>query len=124
MKLLILLLLPAFCLAQQRPPKDAAYPYLVGKPAMIYYPDPPPKLDTVKCYVVVAEWNKDSTAHLIINKAWMVRRYNLMGHEVNFNRDTVIPIFNNPYAVKYLHANRRDSLSVIKDFTPIIQDWK
>jgi hypothetical protein len=116
MKLLtIILLLPAFCVAQQSDTLQMK----------LYYPDRGPKYDTVKCYVVTAEWNKDSTAHLIINKAWMVRRYELQGHEVNLSKNTLSPYFSlTPRPLKFLHANKRDSITVIKDFLPIIQDWK
>lgn len=112
MKLLILLLLPAFSIAQQPPS-------LLIKQAGTVEPS---KYDTVKCYVVVAEWNKDSTAHLVINKAWAIRRYPFMGYEVS---SQLRPVFHKqPYPYKYLHSNKMDTLSVIKDFTPIIQDWK
>lgn len=113
MKRLILLLLPAFSIAQQPPS------LLIKQSGSA---DPGPKYDTVKCYVVVAEWNKDSTAHLIINKAWAIRRYPFMGYEISEN---IRPVFSRQgYPYKYLHSNKRDTLTVITDFTPIIQEWK
>ena len=97
--------------------------------------DPPSKYDTVKCWTVGIEWNKDSTAHLIMVKSWMVREYAFAGY--GFALDTTrnypgslrglkhTPIWHTMgIGVKYLSKNKGDIITPASDFKPIIQDWK
>lgn len=72
------------------------------------------KQDTVKCWVATAD-PRDST-HLLLVKGWAVRE----GHWEPY-RNYHIAVYR---PIKYLHPNRRDSLAVIGDFKPIIQEWK
>jgi hypothetical protein len=83
--------------------------------------DPPSKFDTVKCWTVGIEWNKDSTAHLIMVKSWMVREYRFSTYAGERN----IPIWSTyGVLVEFLAKNKLNTLSPLKDFKPIIQDWK
>lgn len=68
--------------------------------------------DTVKCWAIVADQSK----HLVLTKAWVIRRY--PQKIATPNRIPEIQY------LSYLHSNKRDSLAVIGDFKPIIQEWK
>jgi len=72
------------------------------------------KPDTVKCWVATAD-PKDST-HLLLIKGWAVR----VGRWEPY-KNYWIAVYR---PVKYLQPNRRDSIAVVGDFKPIIQEWK
>lgn len=125
MKLLhILLLISLGAKGQVKSDSLTAYgPGINGR----HYNDPV-KRDTVKCWTVTTQPQRDSSLHLILAKAWLIREYTTIAYETAWLSDSTFkstPIFS-PYPtyIKYLHPNKRDSLVVIGDFKPIIQDWK